>query len=66
MSKETKETLIELLMNRDSSTREQVLADIAECREAMLDAIEAGDDPEEVLQDLLCVEPDYIQDVLDD
>lgn len=56
------ETIREVLMRRDGASEEEALERIAECREAMLEAIADGGDAEEVLADELGLEPDYIFD----
>ena len=54
--------IIELLMRRDGIAYEDAKAAYLECREAMMEAIEMGDDfeVEEILKYELGLEPDYI------
>jgi hypothetical protein len=51
-------------MRRDGISREEATEQVHECREAMMEAIENGDDPEEIFMDFIGLEPDYIQEVL--
>ena len=54
------ETLKQVLMRRDGLTSEQADEEILEAREA----VAAGEDPEEVLEDWFGLEPDYIFDLI--
>lgn len=54
--------IINILMNRDGITYADAKEAYLECREAMLEAIDMGDDfeVEEILRCELGLEPDYI------
>lgn len=56
--------VVGILQRRDNISREEAERQVQECREAMLEAIASGDDPEEVFMDELGLEPDYIPEVL--
>jgi len=58
------ETLLDILMQRDGLSEEEALELIEEVREACLEAIDQGEDPEEVFIDMLGLEPDYLYDIL--
>lgn len=58
-------TIVNILIERDGLTRAEAVEQVRECRAAILEAVETGDDdPEEVLLDMLGLEPDYILDFL--
>jgi len=57
---ETPETLKQVLMRRDGLSAEEANERIAEARQA----VENGEDPEEILHDEFGLEPDYIFDLL--
>ncbi len=52
--------IISILMHRDGLTRQQAQEAFDEAKEAIFEAIDDDHDPEEVLADLLGLEPDYI------
>lgn len=54
--------IIEILMNRDGLTYADAKAAYIECRDAIMEAIEADEifDVEEILRSELGLEPDYI------
>lgn len=54
--------IINILMNRDGITYADAKAAYLECREAIMEAIDMGDDfeVEEILRCELGLEPDYI------
>jgi len=54
------ETLKQVLMRRDGLTEQQADEQILEAREAIF----AGENPEEVLEDYFGLEPDYIFDLI--
>lgn len=58
--------IIKILMNRDGVTHEEAKEMCEECREAMLEAIEAGyfTEAEEIIRCDLGLEPDYIFDLI--
>lgn len=55
------ESLKQVLMRRDGMTSSEADAAIAEAREL----VEAGEDPEDVLEDEFGLEPDYIWDLIE-
>ena len=52
--------LLTILMLRDGLSREEALETIRDAREAVMEALENGDDPEEIFADIMGLEPDYI------
>jgi len=58
------ETVLDILMQRDGLSEEEALELIEEVKEACLEAIDQGEDPEEVFIDMLGLEPDYLYDIL--
>lgn len=57
--------VVNIIMERDGLSFADAKEDVLECRRAMLAALDSGeDDPEEILLDLLGLEPDYIFDFL--
>ncbi|EFL85802.1 hypothetical protein HMPREF0326_01505 [Desulfovibrio sp. 3_1_syn3] len=52
--------LLTILMRRDGLSREEALETIRDAREAVMEALENGDDPEEIFADIMGLEPDYI------
>lgn len=56
--------IVEILMSRDGITRAEAEDLVEEVRNLILDAIDNGDDPEEILMDELGLEPDYILELL--
>ena len=54
----------EILMRRDGYTSEEADAVMDETSEAIWDALENGDDPEQILAEELGLEPDYIFDFI--
>ena len=57
--------IAKILMKRDGLTEAEALEVEKETREAVREAIENGEDPEEVLMDLCGLEPDYLDELLD-
>ena len=53
--------LVQVLMRRDSMTREEAEEAVLEARERVLENTE---DPEEILHDEFGLEPDYVFDLL--
>ena len=51
-------------MRRDELSEPDALELIEEVKEACLEAIDQGEDPEEVLMEMLGLEPDYLWDIL--
>ena len=56
--------LLTILMRRDGLTREEALENLCNAREAVLEAIENGDDPEDVFMNITGLEPDYIVGII--
>ena len=56
--------VLPILMERDDLSRHEALEVMREAREAMLEALDEGLDPEEVFADITGLEPDYIWSVL--
>jgi len=56
--------LKQTLMERDLLTSDEADDLIKETRELMLEAIEIGEDAEEVFSDMTGLEPDYIMEIL--
>ena len=52
--------IVAILMARDGMTREEAEALVAECRQMIYE----GEDPTEVLQYELGLEPDYVFDII--
>ena len=52
--------LLTILMRRAGLSREAALETIRDAREAVMEAPENGDDPEEIFADIMGLEPDYI------
>lgn len=58
-------SIVHLIMERDCISWDDAKADVLDCRAAIREAIETGnEDPEEILRDMLGLEPDYILDFL--
>lgn len=52
--------IIQILMDRDGMTRKEAIDLINETATLIFEAMNEGSDPEEALQDMLGLEPDYI------
>ena len=52
--------IIQILMDRDGMTRKEAVNLINETATLIFEAIDEGSDPEDVLQGMLGLEPDYI------
>lgn len=52
--------IIQILMDRDGMTRKEAVNLINETATLIFEAMEEGDDPEDVLMDMLGLEPDNI------
>lgn len=57
--------VVKILMKRDSISLEEAIEQVESCAEGILEAIESGEDPEEVILNELGLEPDYIFDIID-
>ena len=62
------EEIIQILMRRDHLSREEALDLYDECQEAIWEALRKNrctiDDLEEILEDYLALEPDYLMEFL--
>lgn len=62
------EEIIQILMRRDHLSREEALDLYDECQEAILETLTENrcsiDDLEEILEDYLGLEPDYLMEFL--
>ena len=56
--------LLTILMRRDGLTREEAFETLRDAREAVLEAIQNGDDPEDAFMDITGLEPDYIMNII--
>ena len=58
--------VIKILMGRDKIRFDEAKELVEDCREAILDAIEAGDfdGPYEIIQSDLGLEPDYLDELI--
>lgn len=58
--------IIRILMERDGLTYEEAKEAYEDCKSEMMDALEGTSclSPDEVLQDMLGLEPDYIFDLI--
>jgi len=63
--KEMEYRLKDVLMERDGYSEEEADAIVEETREAILDIIEDGGDPEEYLLEEFQLEPDYLMELID-
>lgn len=52
--------IIQILMDRDGMTRKEAVNLINETATLIFEAVHEGSDPEDVLMDMLGLEPDYI------
>ena len=57
-------TIIEILMRRDGASREEAIARIEEARERILNANGDYNEAEDIMQEVLGLEMDYIFGVL--
>lgn len=60
------EKIVSIIMRRDEISRKEAEESVNEARTAILEAVADGDTEaaEEILQDELCLEPDYLIDLL--
>lgn len=56
--------LIKVLMHSEDLTREEAIVYAKEMRERLLEAMEEGEDPHEVIQDEYGLEPDYLEGLI--
>lgn len=52
--------IVKILMERDQMSRSCAVELINETAELIFEALHSGDDPEEILMDMLGLEPDYL------
>lgn len=57
--------VIQILMNRDDLTEQEATELLDECREALADCNYDPEESVDIVQEYLCLEPDYIFDILD-
>ncbi len=53
--------LISTLMRRDNITETEARELCSECADAIME----GEDPQDAMQDILCLEPDYFFDLME-
>lgn len=58
--------VIQVLMARDCLTQEEAEEQVAECRSAIYTVLDSdtGETPEDVVMDMLQLEPDYLFEIL--
>lgn len=56
--------VVKILMERDGMTEEEAKAEVRAGRQEMLEALEYGEDLDDMMSDLFGLEPDYLFDVL--
>ncbi len=52
--------MLEILMERDGMSRNEALQLLREVQDAINEAFESGEDPEEIFTDMTGLEPDYL------
>ena len=59
-------SLLSVLMKRDGLTKEEALAQIANCRADLMDRIASGDNlgAMDICEEYFSLEPDYLMDLL--
>jgi hypothetical protein len=56
--------VIKIIMARDNMSFDDAKELVTDCRDAIIEALETGDDPEEILAQELGLEPDYLFDLI--
>jgi hypothetical protein len=56
--------VIEIIMRRESISFEDAKEMVMDCRDAILEGLELGEDPEEIIAQELGLEPDYLFDLI--
>jgi len=56
--------IVKILMERDKVTEEEAKRTVKLTRELVNEAIENGDDPDEIMMAELGLEPDYLDDLI--
>lgn len=56
--------IVNLIARRDNMDIMEARELVTECQQAMIEAMQNGDDPEEILAQELGLEPDYLFDLL--
>lgn len=56
------ESLADILVRRDNMTRAEALQCVAQARLDILEGMEEGEDPEDMLAEIFGLEPDYLMD----
>lgn len=57
--------VVQILMKRDDLTEQEATELLDECREALADCNYDPEESQDIIQDYLGLEPDYIFDILD-
>ena len=55
-------SIVKILMERDDLTQEEAKQQVDDCRETILNS--PDEDPSEIIQDELGLEPDYLEQIL--
>lgn len=57
--------VVKILMRRDNITLEEALDQCETCHERLMEAVDgSGEDPQDIIQEELGLEPDYIFDLI--
>lgn len=56
--------LIETLMDRDGLSKTEAEQEVEECRQDLMDRLEKGDLPFDILEEWFGLEPDYLDDLM--
>jgi len=56
--------VIEIIMRREGISFEDAKEMVTDCRDAILEGLELGEDPEEIIAQELGLEPDYLFDLI--
>jgi len=56
--------VIEIIMRREGISFEDAKEMVTDCRDAILEGFELGEDPEEIIAQELGLEPDYLFDLI--
>ena len=56
--------LIETLMDRDGLSKTEAEQEVEECRQDLMDRLEEGDLPFDILEEWFGLEPDYLDDLM--
>lgn len=61
---EMNHNLIETLMRRDGLSRIEAEQEVEECRQDLMDRLEKGDMPFDIMEEWFGLEPDYLDDIM--